>query len=204
VVLVEGESDRQAVLAVAEASGRDLAAEGIEVVAMGGITNTRTFAQRYGPQGQGLHLAGLYDAADEAKCRNGLLAAGVRVPDGAGGLAAIGFHGCSADLEDELIRALGADAAPAVIEKAGDLRSLQRLAAMPAQRGWTREAVLRRFFGAGAGRKARCARLLAAALAPEQIPAPLAAVLAETRNDQGGSAEPPSPAQPASAAFRAR
>ena len=203
-MLVEGESDRQAVLALAEASGRDLATEGVEVVAMGGITNTRSFAQRYGPQGLGRQLAGLYDAADEAKCRHGLLAAGVRVPDGADGLATVGFHGCSADLEDELIRALGVDAVEAVIEEAGDLRSLQRLTAMPAQRGWTREAVLRRFFGAGAGRKARYARLLAAALEPTQVPRPLAAVLAEIRADPGGSAEPPSPGQPASAAFRAR
>ena len=176
-MLVEGESDRQAVLALAEASGRELTTEGVEVVAMGGITNTRAFAQRYGPQGLGLQLAGLYDVADESKCRNGLLAAGVRVPDGADGLAAIGFHGCSVDLEDELIRALGADAVEAVIEEVGDLRSLRRLAAMPAQRGRTREAVLRRFFGAGAGRKARYAPLLATALAPAQVPRPLAAVL---------------------------
>ena len=38
-VLVEGESDRQAVLAAASAEGRDLADEGILVVAMGGATN---------------------------------------------------------------------------------------------------------------------------------------------------------------------
>jgi hypothetical protein len=41
VVLVEGDSDRIALKTLAGRQGRDLAAEGIEVVAMGGITNTR-------------------------------------------------------------------------------------------------------------------------------------------------------------------
>jgi hypothetical protein len=89
VVLVEGNSDRVALHAVAEGSSRDLAADGIEVVAMGGITNTRAFAPRYGPNGLGLRLAGLYDAADEAKLRHGLVAAGLGAalePDGLLGL----------------------------------------------------------------------------------------------------------------------
>src|SRR5918994_534746 len=72
VVLVEGNSDRVALHTLATRLGRDLVAEGIEVVAMGGITNTRTFASRYGPQGLGVTLAGLYDAAEEAVLRQGL------------------------------------------------------------------------------------------------------------------------------------
>ena len=62
VVLVEGHSDLVALATLAGRAGRDLAAEGVEVVAMGGVTNTRTFARRYGPQGLDLPLAGLYDA----------------------------------------------------------------------------------------------------------------------------------------------
>jgi hypothetical protein len=49
---------------------------------------------------------------------------------------------------------------------------------MPAQRDWTREAVLRRFLGVRSGRKARYAALLVEALEPSQVPEPLAAVLA--------------------------
>ena len=49
---------------------------------------------------------------------------------------------------------------------------------MPAQRGWAREAVLRRFLGSRSGRKARYAALLVDALDLERVPAPLAAVLA--------------------------
>ncbi|MGH3307845.1 MAG: TOPRIM nucleotidyl transferase/hydrolase domain-containing protein [Nocardioides sp.] len=178
VVLVEGNSDRVALQTLAERRGRDLATEGVEVVAMGGITNTRTFASRYGPQGLGVPLAGLYDAADEVKLRHGLAAAGLGValePDGPSGL---GFYKCSADLEDELIRALGVECVEAVIEAAGEARSLRLLAGMPAQREWTREAVLRRFIGVRSGRKARYAALLVRALEPDQAPEPLSAVLA--------------------------
>jgi hypothetical protein len=179
VVLVEGTSDLVALHTLAERSGRDLSAEGIEVVAMGGITNTRAFAARYGPHGLGVPLAGLYDAADEAKLLRGLAAAGLGAALESGGPSGLGFHKCSADLEDELIRALGADAVEGVIEAAGEGRSLRLLAGMPAQRDWAREAVLRRFLGVRSGRKARYAALLVEALEPGRVPEPLAAVLAE-------------------------
>lgn len=180
VVLVEGNSDQIALHALARRIGRDLAAEGIEVVAMGGITNIRTYADRYGPPGLGLRLTGLYDEAEESYVRKGLAAAGLPAAQENGGLAKLGFHTCSRDLEDELIRALGLDASEAVIDAAGELRSLQLLAQMPAQRDWTREEVLRRFLGSQAGRKARYARLFVEALEPGREPPPLVAVLAQT------------------------
>ena len=178
VVLVEGNSDRVALHTLAQCRGRDLAAEGIDVVAMGGITNTRAFASRYGPHGLGVPLAGLYDAADEAKLRRGLVAAGVGAALEPDGLRGLGFYTCSADLEDELIRALGVEGVEAVIEAAGEANSLRLLAGMPAQRDWTREAVLRRFLGVRSGRKARYAALLVEALEPSRVPEPLAALLA--------------------------
>ena len=46
VVLVEGASDRVALHTLAGRLGRDLEVEGVRVVAMGGITNTRAFAAR--------------------------------------------------------------------------------------------------------------------------------------------------------------
>ena len=178
VVLVEGNSDRVALQTLAERHGRDLAAEGIEVVAMGGITNTRAFASRYGPRGLGVQLAGLYDAPEAAHLRRGLAAAGLSIALEPDGPERLGFHGCSADLEDELIRALGVEAVEAVIDEAGETNSLRLLAGMPAQRDWSREAVLRRFFTSQSGRKARYAALLVEALEPDRVPQPLAAVLA--------------------------
>ena len=177
VVLVEGHSDQVALRTLAARQGRHLVAEGVEVIAMNGITNARAFASRYGPHGLGVPLAGLYDAAEEAKLRNGLAAAGLTSAVEPDGLERLGFYQCSADLEDELIRALGVAAVEAVIETAGEMRSLQLLAGMPAQRDWTREAVLRRFIGARSGRKARYAALLVDALRPGHEPEPLMALL---------------------------
>jgi hypothetical protein len=178
VVLVEGESDRIALQTLAARSGRDLAGEGIDVVAMGGITNTRAYARRFGPLGSDVPLAGLYDAPDQAIVRRGLAAAGLGTTLGTEDLASLGFHQCSVDLEDELIRALGAAAVEAVIAEAGETRSLRLLERMPAQRGWSREVLLRRFLGVRSGRKARYAALLVEALDPDRAPAPLVAVLA--------------------------
>ena len=177
VVLVEGESDRVALHTLARRQGRDLAAEGVEVVAMGGITNTRTFASHYGPHGLGVPLAGMYDAPEESLLRHGLAAAGLTCALG-DELSELGFYRCSADLEDELVRALGVDAVEAVIDAAGETRSLRLLARMPAQRSWGREAVLRRFLGVRSGRKARYAKLLVEAVEHNRVPPPLAGVLA--------------------------
>ena len=65
-----------------------------------------------------------------------------------------------------------------MIAAAGEAQSLRLLAGMPAQRGWTREEVLKRFLGSRSGRKARYAELFVEALDPGRVPAPLAAVLA--------------------------
>lgn len=61
VVLVEGTSDRNAVEAVARRRGRDLAAEGVSVVAMGGYGNLPRVLEHH----RGVPVAGLYDAGEE-------------------------------------------------------------------------------------------------------------------------------------------
>lgn len=178
VVLVEGESDRVALHALAQRRGHDLTAAGVEVLSMGGVTNIRAFADRHGPRGRGDRLTGLYDVGEEHHVRRGLAAAGVPVTSG-GALAALRFHACHVDLEDELLRAVGTKGAEAVIEEAGEGRSLRLLTQMPAQRGWRREDVLRRFLGSQAGRKARYARLFVEAMDLDRAPEPLLAVLAD-------------------------
>lgn len=177
VVLVEGHSDQIALHTLARRRGRDLSAEGIEVVPMNGVTNTRTFALRFGPRGLDVPLAGLYDEPDEVKVSHGLAAAGLSGALEPGGLADLGFYPCSRDLEDELLRALGVDGVEAVIAAAGEAPSLRRLAGMPAQAGWTREELLRRFMGSQSGRKAKYAALLVDAVEMDRMPDPLVAVL---------------------------
>jgi hypothetical protein len=178
VVLVEGASDQAAIEVLAARRGRDLAAEGVAVVPMGGATNVRTFAERFGPRGRGVGLAGLYDAGEEGAVRRGLEAAGVVLPPGRRGLEAVGFHRCDADLEDELIRALGVAEVERVVAAQGELRSLRILQNQPAQRGRGHAAQLRRFIGVRSGRKLRYARLLVEALDLAQVPGPLDRVLA--------------------------
>jgi hypothetical protein len=178
-LLVEGESDRAAVLALAAAAAVDLARHAVAVVAMGGITNLARHAAELGPPGRGLRLTGLYDAGEERFVRGGLERAGLTPGPGREGLAAVGFHCCERDLEDELIRALGVQRVEGVLEAERDLDSFRVLQRQPAQRTWRTEDQLHRFFGAGSGRKIRYGRLLVAALAEDEVPAPLAAVLAD-------------------------
>jgi hypothetical protein len=178
-LLVEGESDREAVLTLAEAGRVELEGRGVAVVAMGGITNLARHAAELGPPGRGLHLTGLYDAGEERFVRGGLERAGLVAGPGRAGLAALGFHCCDRDLEDELIRALGVARVEAVLDAERDLDSFRVLQRQPAQRTWRTEDQLHRFFGAGSGRKVRYGRLLVAALAADEVPAPLAAVLAD-------------------------
>ena len=178
-ILVEGESDRAAVLALAAGRGIDLPAVGAIVVAMGGITNIARYVAEFGPAGDGLQLTGLYDAGEERFVRRGLELGGFTPGPGREGLAALGFHRCDRDLEDELIRALGTDRVEAVIEAQRDLGSFRTLQQQPAHRGGATSDHLHRFFGAGSGRKVRYGRLLVEALDDAEMPRPLAAVLTD-------------------------
>jgi hypothetical protein len=173
VVLVEGASDRSAVEALAERRGRDLAAEGISLVAMGGATNIGTYVGRFGPPGRDLRLAGLCDAREEGGFRRGLERAGLGSGLGRGDLEALGFFVCVADLEDELIRALGTAAVERVVDAEGELGSFRTLQKQPAWRGRTTHDQLRRFMGSGSGRKIRYSGRLVAALDLDRVPRPL-------------------------------
>jgi hypothetical protein len=179
VVLVEGTSDQAAVETVARRRGRDLAAEDVAVVAMGGAMSVGGFVARFGPGGLGVRLAGLYDIGEEATVRQGLSRSGLLGTDPApDALEQAGFFGCDADLEDELIRALGPAAVEAVLAEHGDLESFHRFGRQPAQRGRPVEARLRRFLGTRSGRKLAYGRRLAAAVALDRVPQPLLGALA--------------------------
>ena len=90
----------------------------------------------------------------------------------------LGFYVCVADLEDELIRALGAASVEQVVDAQGDLGSFRTLQKQPEWRGRPTEEQLRRFMGSGGRRKIRYARLLVEALDLSQVPRPLDLVLA--------------------------
>jgi hypothetical protein len=177
-VLVEGTSDEEAILAVARLRGRDLAAEGVAVVPIGGAQAIGRYLALLGPQGRDLRLAGLCDAAEEPEFRRALERAGLGTGLTRERMEALGFGVCVQDLEDELIRALGADAVEHVVAAQGELGSFRTFQKQPAWSGRPVEQQLRRFMGSGGRRKIRYARLLVEALGPARIPHPLDRVLA--------------------------
>lgn len=177
VVLVEGDSDRVAAEVLAARRGRDLAAEGIAVVPIGGTKSIAEFLRLFGPAGLDLEIAGLCDAGEERDFIRGLERSGFGPGLDRSGMESLGFFVCVLDLEDELIRALGAAAVQRVVEAHGDLRSFRILQKQPAQLGRTVEQQLRRFMGTRGGRKIEYARLLVEALDLDRVPRPLEGLL---------------------------
>jgi hypothetical protein len=140
---------------------------------MGGSKNVRYAVDRFGPAGLDLGLAGLVDAPEEDDYWRSLERAGLSLGPTRADLERLGFFVCEADLEDELIRALGPARVEAVLEAHGDLSTFRTLQRQPAQRGRPIEAQLRRFMGTRAGRKEAYAAYLVGALDLEDMPRPL-------------------------------
>ena len=178
VVLVEGVSDQVALEALAERLGRNLSAEDISILPMGGATNIGSFLDLFGPQGLDVRLAGLCDAAEEGEFRHGVERAGLGSNLTRADMEALGFYVCVADLEDELIRALGVACVEEILDAQGELGSFRTFQKQPAWQGRATKEQLRRFMGSGAGRKIRYARLLVEALHLTRVPRPLERVLA--------------------------
>jgi hypothetical protein len=148
LILVEGQSDRVALETLAEKLGRDRP----EIAVLGGAHAIAGFVALTGNQ----RLVGLCDRNEEFLFR--------RVLDT--------VYVCDPDLEGELIRALGADRAVALVDP-----SFATLQKQPAWRGMPLEDQLRRYLSGRSGNKLRYARLFVEAL--EVIPAPLQGVLEE-------------------------
>jgi hypothetical protein len=165
-VLVEGPSDRAAVEALAAGRGRDLAADGVLVLDMGGATNVARFVTALERADPALRIAGLCDYAQRAHYRRALDQAGVAREH-------VGLFVCVTDLEDELIRTLGTDVVEDVIRAEGELAALATFRQQPAQRPRTLDQQLHRFLGTLSGRKTRYAAALATRCGPHRTPAPL-------------------------------
>src|SRR4051794_23927999 len=98
LLIVEGPSDQIALEALAARRGIALARAGVEVVSLGGAHRIGRFLAGRSLQER---VALLCDAGEEPVFRAALERAGIEEPTG--------LHVCVADLEDELIRALGLD-----------------------------------------------------------------------------------------------
>jgi hypothetical protein len=175
VVLVEGISDQRALEALAERRGRDLEAEGVSIVPMGGAQAIGRFLELLGPQGLNVRLAGLCDAAEEDDFRRGLERAGFGSDLTRADMEDLGFYVCVEDLEDELVRSAGAAAVEKVIAAEGELGSFRTFQKQPAKRELPYEEQVWRFMW---NRKSRYATLLVRSMDLDRIPRPLDGVLA--------------------------
>jgi hypothetical protein len=155
VVLVEGVTDRIALEAVAQRLGMDL--RGIEIVPIGGAQAICRASAQY----EGEQVAGLCDVGEERWFRRVLADA---------------TYVCVKDLEDELIRALGADRVEDVIAARGELDTFRNFQNQLFWRGQPLELQLRRWLQNG-GRQHRYPPHLVEAMEPHEIPRPLADVL---------------------------
>src|SRR5919204_5834524 len=126
VIAVEGVSDRVVLEVLARRRGRDLVAEGIDIVPIGGAHAIGRFVADLPP---GTAVRGLCDANEAYLFRRVLDDVSI----------------CAPDLEGELIRALGVEAVHALVADTGDLPSFRKFQQQPAQRGRSLGAQLDRW-----------------------------------------------------------
>lgn len=178
VVIVEGISDRIALEALAARRGKDLHAEGVSVVPVGGAHGIGRFLDRLDLGHAKVGLAGLCDAREERQFQHALERAGLGTNLRRADMEELGFYVCDDDLEAELIRAVGAAAVEDVLATHGDIGPFRTLQKQPQWQGRPAEEQLRRFMGSGGRRKIKYARLLVEALDLARVPRPLDGVLA--------------------------
>jgi hypothetical protein len=177
VVLVEGTSDKAAIEALARRRGRDLDADGVSVIAIGGAQAIGRYLELYGPRGRNRRVAGLCDAGEVAEFQRGLERAGLGPSATRRDMERLGFFVCDPDLEAELIRAVGTNTVERIAEAEGDLQAFRTLQKQPAWAGRTTAEQLRRWMGSGGRRKTRYPPLIIEALDPADVPRPLRRLL---------------------------
>jgi hypothetical protein len=175
VVLVEGVSDQRALVTLATRRGRDLEAEGVSVVPIGGAHAVGPHLERFGPRGLDLKLAGLCDIGEEGAFLRALERAGMGSDLTRDDMERLGFFVCATDLEQELVRALGSTAVLRVTEAQGELGPFKTFQKQLAKRDLGLDEQLWRFMW---NRKIRYAPLLVEALDLDNVPRPLDGVLA--------------------------
>jgi hypothetical protein len=177
VILVEGTSDKAAIEALARRRGRNLDAEGVSILAMGGAQAIGRYLEFYGPRGENLKVAGLCDAGEVGEFQRGLERAGLGRASTRQDMERLGFFVCDPDLEAELIRAVGPDAIERIAAAEGDLQAFRTLQKQPAWVGRNTAEQLRRWLGSGGRRKQRYPPLIIEVLDSADVPVPLSRLL---------------------------
>jgi hypothetical protein len=178
VVLVEGVTDQIAVEALAARVGRQLDREGVVVAPMGGAHAIDTFldvlARGAGPPQR---ICGMCDRRESPVVSAALARVGHGSMSSDADLERVGFFVCDADLEGELIAALGAQATERLLDCHGDLGAFRTLQRQAPWSGRPLAEQLHRFLRARARRMHHYAGRLVEAVELERMPRPLLGVL---------------------------
>lgn len=175
VIFVEGFSDFLAVRTLAETLGVNLDAAGVSLLSLEGADLLGHYLVLLGPKGLNVHIRGLCDVDKETAWIQLLSDAGLSIADRAD-LNAAGFQVAEADLEAELVSALGEQRVEVTIAEAGAADKLEIFRQQPANTDLAGEELLLAFIRK---RKIKWAPLLAAAITPPEVPTPIANLLAE-------------------------
>lgn len=173
LVLLEGPSDVAAVSTLLAARADKGGRTAYELVDLGGVTNVGAHLRRVVEWDPVPPVIGLCDAGEARVVLRALQRVGRTLTEPEE-LADEGFFVCDRDLEDELIRALGAQRCLQVLDQEG---LGARFAAFSRQPDWVDRPLmdrLHRFCGIASGRKILLAGAMAGALRPREVPAPLA------------------------------
>jgi hypothetical protein len=154
VIAVEGVSDKVVLETISRRLGRDLAAEGIRIQAIGGAHAIRRFVSELGSD---VSVRGLCDENEQHLFR--------RVLDD--------VFVCAPDLEGELIRAIGVDRMLELVDR----HSFATMQRQPAQRDRPIELQLHRWLRSISSRYHRYLPVLAEAVELDRLPQPFVAVL---------------------------
>jgi hypothetical protein len=173
VVFVEGFSDLLAVRACASTLDIDLDARGVSLISLEGADILQHYLSLLGPSGLNVRMRGLCDLDKEARWTALLTVAGISI-NSRSDLNAAGFHVAEADLEEELVKALGITDTERVISEAGLTNRLEGFEKQPTNAGLSREDLLTAFAGT---LKIKLAPLLASEIPASDIPGPIKALL---------------------------
>jgi hypothetical protein len=154
VIAVEGVSDKVVLETISRRLGRDLAAEGIRIQAIGGAHAIRRFVAELGSD---VTVRGLCDENEQHLFRRVLDAVFVCVPD----------------LEGELIRAIGLERVLELV----DTEAFAKMRRQPAHRETPLEKALHRWLRSSSSRFHRYLPVLIDAVELDRVPAPLLGVL---------------------------
>jgi hypothetical protein len=171
VVLTEGRSDVAALTALLRTS--DIAdPSAVSIVDMGGVTNIRRHLAVFTEPGRARRILGLCDADEQRVFAKALASNGVPSATRAD-MSRYGFQVCDADLEDELIRTLGAARVLDILDQLGLAHGFARFSQQMVWRNADVHARLHRFAGIASGRKIRLAGALGAAIPWARLRPPL-------------------------------